>query len=217
MRQMNVLGVPVSAVSIPEVLRIVDTWIAKRSPNFVCFRDVHGIMACQKDAGLQRIHETAGLVCPDGMPLVWIGRLMGYTEVRRVCGPDLMLELCAHSLEHNYRHFLYGGKPGVPERLADQLRARFPGLQIVGCYSPPFRPLTESEDHDVVQRIDESKADIVWVGLSTPKQEQWISDHRARLHVTVAVAQEPHLNSSAAMSAEAQHGYRTLDSNGCGG
>lgn len=185
MRRINVLGVPVHAVNIPKVLRIVDSWIAAESPNFVCFRDVHGVMACQEDEGLKRIHDDAGLVCPDGMPLVWLGRVMGYGEISRVCGPDLMLALCAHSLERNYRHFLYGGKSGVPQRLAKRLQLQFPGLKIVGHYSPPFRPLTEAEDREVVRQINESKADIVWVGLSTPKQEQWMADHIGRLSAPV--------------------------------
>ena len=107
--------------------------------------------------------------------------LMGFNEVARVSGPDLMPALCAHSTSEGYRHFLYGGAPGVPERLAENLRCRFPGLRIVGTYSPPFRSLTEAEDAEVVRMINESKADIVWVGLSTPKQERWMPVHVGRL------------------------------------
>ena len=181
----SVLGVPVSIVDMPRALAIIDGWIAARRHEFVCLRDVHGIMACQDDPDLMEIHHRAGLVVPDGVPLVWFGRLMGHRDIRRVCGPDLMPALCQHSAANGYRHFFYGGAPGVAERLVERLRARFPGLEVAGIYAPPFRPLSEEEDKAVVQMIDDSGADIVWVGLSTPKQERWMADHLGRLEAPV--------------------------------
>ena len=111
------------------------------------------------------------MVTPDGMPLVWLSNLKGYPHVERVYGPDLMLAVCEQSLSRGYRHFLYGGASGVPELLAEKLLSRFPGLNIVGAFSPPFRSLTTAEDNQVVADINAAQPDIVWVGLSTPKQE----------------------------------------------
>ena len=183
--KINILGVNVSAIDMPLALDTIDAWIAARARQCVCVRDVHGVMACQTDAELRRIHHEAGLVTPDGMPLVWVSRLRGYGHVRRVSGSDLMFELCRRSVAKGYRHFLYGGAPGVAERLASNLRQRFAGLTIVGSYSPPFRPLTPEEDDEVVRMINASKANVVWVGLSTPKQERWMAAHVGRLDAPV--------------------------------
>jgi N-acetylglucosaminyldiphosphoundecaprenol N-acetyl-beta-D-mannosaminyltransferase len=111
------------------------------------------------------------------MSLVWLCKLKGRAEVERVYGPDLMLALCARSPNHGYRHFFYGASAGVVEALTARLCARYPGLEVVGTCSPPFRELTPAEDADIVQRIALTRPDIVWVGLSTPKQERWMSEH----------------------------------------
>ena len=144
-------------------------------------------MRSQKDEKLRQIHNQAGLVTPDGMPLVWLSRLNGFPWVERVYGPDLMLAVCERSLSKGYRHYFYGGLEGVPEKLAESLRRRFPKLQIVGVYSPPFRPLTKDEDECVIQKINQAKPDIVWVGLSTPKQEYWMHEHLHRITAPVMV------------------------------
>ncbi len=166
-------------------LEVIERWIAARGHEFVCLRDVHGVMACQDDPELLEIHQCAGMVAPDGVPLVWLGRLMGHGAIRRVCGPDLLPALCRHSVARGYRHFFYGGAPGVAERLAERLQSRFPGLEVAGTHTPPFRPLSEAEDAAVVDKIDESGADIVWIGLSTPKQERWMAAHLDRLEAPV--------------------------------
>jgi N-acetylglucosaminyldiphosphoundecaprenol N-acetyl-beta-D-mannosaminyltransferase len=181
----NILGVPVSVIDMTTALAFIDHWIEARRPQFVCLRDVHGVMACQDDPALLEIHRSAGLVAPDGMPLVWLGRLMGFRAIRRVSGPDLMPALCERSLEKGYRHFFYGGAPGVPERLAEKLGAQFPGLTVVGTHSPPFRATTTAEDTAIVREINESGADIVWIGLSTPKQEHWMAAHLGRLDAPI--------------------------------
>ena len=187
MQRVNVLGVGVSAIDLGAALRTIEAWIERKEPHYVTITGVHGVMESQRDEELRRIHNRAGLVTPDGMPLVWVSRLAGHREVRRVYGPDLMLALCARSLEEGYRHYFYGGGQGVPERLAERLRSRFPGLRIVGSFSPPFRPLTAEEDVEVVNRINDARPDIVWVGLSTPKQERWMASHLGRLEAPVMV------------------------------
>jgi len=144
-------------------------------------------MESQRDEELRRIHNRAGLVTPDGMPLVWLSRLQSFHHVERVYGPDLMLALCERSVAKGYRHFFYGGAEGVPEQLASVLQKRFPGLQVAGTFSPPFRPLTADEDDRIVQMINAAAPDIVWVGLSTPKQERWMAGHRERLTAPVLI------------------------------
>jgi len=183
----NVLGVGVSAINMAQALDRIDTWIPDGDSQYVCITGVHGVMECQRDTALRDIHNAAGMVTPDGMPLVWFSKLKGRKWVERVYGPDLMLACCEHSLSKNYRHYLYGGAEGVPERLASRLSERFPGLSIVGTYSPPFRAATREEDDQIVQQINACDPDIVWVGLSTPKQERWMHEHVGRLTAAVLI------------------------------
>jgi N-acetylglucosaminyldiphosphoundecaprenol N-acetyl-beta-D-mannosaminyltransferase len=183
----EVLGVGVSAISMTDALGAIDAWIATRASNYVCITGVHGVMESQTDPELRAIHNRAGMVTPDGMPLVWLARLNGLRHVERVYGPDLMLEVAAMSVRKGYRHFFYGGGEGVADLLAARMWQRFPGLQIVGTYAPPFRPLTPGEDREIVERINASGADVVWVGLSTPKQERWMADHVGRIHAPVLI------------------------------
>ncbi|WP_036270346.1 WecB/TagA/CpsF family glycosyltransferase [Meiothermus rufus] len=183
----NVLGVGISAINLPLALEILDTWIQLKHQTYVCVTGVHGVMESQTDPELRKIHNRAGLVTPDGMPMVWLSRLAGHKHAQRVYGPDLMLAVCAASREKGYRHFFYGGNPGVPELLRDRLQERFPGLQVVGTYSPPFRPLTPEEDAAIVAQINAAQPDIVWVGLSTPKQERWMAAHLGKIQAPVMI------------------------------
>jgi N-acetylglucosaminyldiphosphoundecaprenol N-acetyl-beta-D-mannosaminyltransferase len=182
-----VLGVGVSAINMAQALETIEGWISRGDRRYVCVSGVHGIMESQADPVLRDIHNSAGLVTPDGMPLVWLSRMHGHEHVERVYGPDLMLALCGRSGSRGYRHFLYGGAGVVPALLTARLPQRFPRLIIVGRYSPPFRPLTAEEDADVVRMINESGADIVWVGLSTPKQERWMREHVGRLEAAALI------------------------------
>ena len=186
-QRLNILGVPVSAVNMAQAVATIESWIEKRQTQYVCVTGVHGVMESQRDEKLLRTHAGAGLVTPDGMPLLWLGRLRGFKEMDRVYGPDLMLRLCGRSLTGGYRHYLYGGGEGVPERLSARLAERFPGIHIAGTYSPPFRPLSPEEDDAVVRRINAARPDIVWIGLGTPKQERWMEAHRDRLEAAVLI------------------------------
>ncbi len=183
----NILGVEVSAINMAMALRAIEGWIARREPRYICITGVHGVMESQRDEELRRIHNAAGLVTPDGMPLVWLSRRMGFRHVERVYGPDLLLAVCERSIAWGSRHFFYGGAPGVAETLVVRLQSRFPGLRLAGTYSPPFRPLTPQEDWAVVERINTAQPDIVWVGMSTPKQERWMAEHVGRLSAPVLV------------------------------
>lgn len=183
----NVLGVKVSSINIPMALTIMDEWIKTGQQHYVTITGVHGVIESQRDPIIRDIHNSAGMVTPDGMPMVWANHLQGKRHVSRVYGPDLMLAACEASATTGYKHFFYGGADGVPELLRDKLIARYPHLQVVGTYSPPFRALTDEEDAAICQMIDESGADIVWVGLSTPKQERWMSAHVGKFRAPVMV------------------------------
>jgi N-acetylglucosaminyldiphosphoundecaprenol N-acetyl-beta-D-mannosaminyltransferase len=183
----NILGVGVSAINMAQTLAILDEWIARRDPHYVCVSTVHGIMECQKSASLRRLFNASGLTTPDGMPLVWISRLQGFRHVRRVYGPDLVLAVCEQSLVKGYLHYFFGGREGVAEELKASLERRFPGLQVVGTDSPPFHPMTPDQDREVAQRIRATRPDIVWVGMSTPKQDIWSAEHVGQLDAPVII------------------------------
>jgi N-acetylglucosaminyldiphosphoundecaprenol N-acetyl-beta-D-mannosaminyltransferase len=183
----NVLGVGISAINLPLALETLDAWIKRKHRTYVCITGVHGVMESQADPELRKIHNQAGLVTPDGMPMVWMSRLAGHQHVDRVYGPDLMLAVCEASAHKGYRHYFYGGNEGVPELLRDKLREKFPGLRVVGTYSPPFRPLTPEEDAAIVAQINAAQPDIIWVGLSTPKQERWMAAHLGQVQASVMI------------------------------
>jgi N-acetylglucosaminyldiphosphoundecaprenol N-acetyl-beta-D-mannosaminyltransferase len=180
-RRVDVLGVGVSAIDMDTAVTEVTRWVDEGERRYVCVTGVHGVMESQRDPELLRIHNASGLTTPDGMPMVWAGHRAGASWMTRVYGPDLMLAVLARAAERGWGSYLYGGNDGVPELLAERLTARIPGLRIVGAYSPPFRPLTPDEDETIIEKINGSGAELVWVGLSTPKQERWMAAHRARL------------------------------------
>jgi N-acetylglucosaminyldiphosphoundecaprenol N-acetyl-beta-D-mannosaminyltransferase len=173
--RVDVLGIPVCAMTMGEAVAQIQRWIAARTPAYVCVTGVHGVMESSRDASLLAIHRRAGMVTADGMPLVWLARWAGYRGAERVYGPDLMLAVCAASVDAGYRHYFYGGAPGVADLLARRLQARFPGLIVAGTFCPPFGPLSEAQEAAVLRDLRDSRADIVWVGLSTPKQERWMA------------------------------------------
>ncbi|CAO4143096.1 WecB/TagA/CpsF family glycosyltransferase [Methylorubrum aminovorans] len=182
-----ILGVPVSAITLDDAVAAVEGWILGRQRHYVCITGAHGVIECQTDRALRAIHEGAGLVTPDGMPLVFMARRLGFPRTQRVYGPDLMRALTALSARKGYRQYYFGGASGLPERLAARLTEQFPELPVAGTFSPPFRPTTPEEDAGIVARINAAKPDILWVGLSTPKQEYWMARHRERLEVPVMV------------------------------
>lgn len=185
--RVEILGVGVSAIDPGEALRQIEGWLESRERRYVCVNTVHSLLCAQDDPVLREVYREAAMVTPDGMPLVWLSRRRGESDVRRVYGPDLMLACCDVFRERGARHYFYGGAEGVPQLLAERLTERYPGLQVAGGYSPPFRTLTEAEDAAVVDRINEARPDFVWVGLGAPKQDHWMADHVGRLTAPVLV------------------------------
>lgn len=186
--RVNILGVGVHAITMTQALDQISTWIEQDTRQYISICTVHTIMECRQSEPVRRAVNQAGLATPDGMPLVWLGRLKSKHSVTRVYGPDLMLALCELSAQRGYRHFFYGGAAGVADLLAQRLQTHFPGLQIAGTYCPPYRPLTYQEDPYVIEQINQAKPDIVWVGLGTPKQDLWMAAHRHRLTAPVLIA-----------------------------
>ena len=181
-----VLGVRVHATQIPGAIEQMEQWITLRdSIHYIAVTGMHGVMEAQQDIALKEILNSADLVVPDGMPLVWLGRRKGHGLKRRVYGPELMETFC-RTTGGKYRHFLYGGVQGVAENLATVMETRF-GNHVAGFYCPPFRPLTREEETAVERQIEAATPDILWVGLSTPKQEKWMYGMKGRLKVPVMV------------------------------
>jgi len=185
--RINILGINVNDVNMRAAVSRIDDLIGQGSPTYVCVTGAHGIIESQSDEHLQEIHNNAGLVVPDGISVVWLSRLLGHTRISRVPGPDLMPVVCGALAEKGYRHFLFGSADGVPERLRNELCRRNPGLNVVGTFSPPFRPMTPEEDQEVIDLINAAEPDILWVGLSTPKQERWMAAHLGKLRVPVMI------------------------------
>jgi N-acetylglucosaminyldiphosphoundecaprenol N-acetyl-beta-D-mannosaminyltransferase len=183
----NILGVGVSAINMPVALETIAGWVHEREPNYICVTPAHAIMDVYQDDELRQIYNYSGLTTPDGMAIVWLLKGYGHFEVDRVYGPDLLLAVCAQSVEYGYRHYFYGAAPGVAQQLADSLVERYPGLMVVGVESPPYRALTAAEDAEVVRRIRDAQPDFVWVGIGSPRQERWMREHLALLDVPVLV------------------------------
>lgn len=189
--RMNVLGIPVACLDMAglaaEIRRYLDTRGPDSAGDFVCFRDVHGVVLAQDDEVLMQAHRDAMLVVADGKPLAVLARINGSREVSQVRGIDSVPALCQAGLAHGWRHFFLGGPPGVADDLAAEMTLRFPGLVVAGTESPPFRPLSRVETDAMVDRINAARPDLVWVGLGSPKQELWMAEIAPRLKGAVCL------------------------------
>ena len=183
----NILGVQVSAINMKDAIRFIQYCIENDKRRYVCVTPAHGIMETLEDERLRDIFNHSGLTTPDGMSIVWLLKFKGHKKVSRVYGPDLLLKTCEYGQKYQWRHFFYGGKPGVAEELIRKLQELFPGIIIAGSYSPPFRDLHGNEENEIAAMINNSKADIVWVGISTPRQERWMAKMRNSLKAPVLI------------------------------
>ncbi|WP_372791220.1 WecB/TagA/CpsF family glycosyltransferase [Paraconexibacter sp.] len=185
----DVLGVPLALTDYERTMDWIDATVASGDEKgYVCVAAVHTVMVCQEDEDLRRAVLNSSLTVPDGQPLVWAMNALGHSLSSRVYGPELMAKYCERSAHTGTRMFLYGGRnQGALVQLALNLRTRYPGLKIVGGYSPPFRALTEEEEEGVVAEINRSGADVVWVGIGVPKQEKWMAAMRDRIDAPVMI------------------------------
>lgn len=186
--RVNLLGVGIHALDLAAAVALVERWIEARERRTVHVCAVQTVMECRRDRRLRALVNRGDLATPDGMPLVWWNKLHGHRRSGRVYGPDLMLALCARSAATGHRHFFYGSSAEVLADLERNLRARFPALQVAGAHAPPLVDRDADERPEVLAAIDAARADVVWVGLGTPKQDFWVARHRPALQAPVLIA-----------------------------
>lgn len=177
----NILGVNISAIDMKWLLSFVTGHVKELSGDYICVSNVHTTVTAYEDEQYRAIQNGGILAIPDGGPLSSLGRKRGAKNMSRTTGPSFMGEILKLSLEQGYRHFFYGSTPETLEKLHKSLEKDFPGLQISGMYSPPFRPMTEEEDIRIIEMINATSPDFLWVGLGAPKQEIWMADHQGRV------------------------------------
>ncbi len=184
--KINILNVPVDVTDTCEIISKIDGLIASGGKGYITFANVYGITEAQKLNELMLAYKNSWIVAPDGMPLVYIGRIVyKQKKIKRCCGPDVMEAIMAHSVKKGYTHFLYGGEEGVAQELKNKLEEKYPGVQIVGTYTPPFRPLNEAEKRDLLEMVDKLRPNFFWVGLGTPKQEIFMYEYLPLLDTNV--------------------------------
>jgi N-acetylglucosaminyldiphosphoundecaprenol N-acetyl-beta-D-mannosaminyltransferase len=187
LQRSNVLGIGISIINLDTALAAIAEAVRERRKGYICVTGVHGVTEAQDDPQFRRILNGAFLNTPDGMPMVWMSKLTGFRGIDRVYGPDLMLKVFEWSQASGCRHFFYGGAPGVAEELKARLTARYPGVQVVGTCCPPFRPLNAEEQAALTAQVAAAKPDMLWVGLSTPKQERFMAEYLPKLDSTLMV------------------------------
>ncbi len=180
-------GITIAGTTVERVRAMADWVEVGTAPRLVTFTNVHMLTEAHQNSNFRKILERMDLNLPDEMPIVWMGKLKGQT-VNRVCGPEFMPTFCAATAGKGFRHFFYGGGPGVAQSVATKLKEANPDIQIAGWYCPPYRNVSPEEDAAVVQEINESGVDVVWVCLGCPKQEIWMAEHRDRLKVRLILA-----------------------------
>ncbi|GAB3927580.1 WecB/TagA/CpsF family glycosyltransferase [Kribbella albertanoniae] len=185
--RVDVLGIQVSVTNLDHTVATFERWIDNGERQLVCVTDMNALLHARADERLTEVYNSAGLVVPDGMPLVWAGKKAGFEQMGRVAGPDLLERVMAEAAERGWTQYFYGGAEGV----ADELRMRFqdqhPALKVQGVECPPYRALTEAEDAETVDRMNAARPDIIWVGLGAPKQERWMAEHRERLNAAILI------------------------------
>lgn len=177
----NILGVNIAAINMEWLLKYLDENIDDIKGDYICVSNVHTTVTSYEDASYCAVQNGGLMAIPDGGPLSTVGHRRGYKNMSRTTGPSLMSEVFEISVKKGYRHYFYGSKEETLEMLYQKLNQNYPGIQIAGMYSPPFRPLTEEEDKVVIERINETKPDFVWIGLGAPKQEKWMAVHQGKI------------------------------------
>ncbi len=183
----NVLGIGVDALDMDAAILGIKSALSHHRKGYICLCSVHGVTQAQVDPVLCFTFANALMVLPDGMPTVWVGRLQGFKQMRRVFGPELMIQVMSRPEFIGCTHFLFGGDDGVAENLRVRLTARCPQARIVGTYTPPFRAMNEEEENKLLEIVKVCHPDIIWVGLSTPKQESFMARYLSQLDTTLMI------------------------------
>jgi len=177
----NILGVNIAAIDMEWLVRFLSENISDLSGDYICVSNVHTTVTAYEDEEYCKVQNGGILAIPDGGPLSSVGQKRGFKNMKRTTGPSLMGEIFKISASKGYRHYFYGSTDETLEKLYSVLEETYPGIQIAGMYSPPFRPMTDDEDKAIVERINETKPDFVWVGLGAPKQEKWMAAHQGHV------------------------------------
>lgn len=177
----RILGVDIAAIDMQWLLKYLQDNLERLSGDYICVSNVHTTVSAYEDPDYRDVQNGGIMAIPDGGPLSSVGRRRGFPDMQRTTGPGLMGEIFRISAEKGYRHYFYGSTDETLEKLRTSLNAAYPGIRIAGMYSPPFRPLTEAEDREIVDRINGTDPDFVWVGLGAPKQEKWMAAHQGRV------------------------------------
>lgn len=177
----EILKTNINVTNMEETLQYLTRNLEDLRGKYICVSNVHTVVMSYEDEKYRKIQNSASMVLPDGKPLSVVSRLRGFKEAQKVSGPDLMPEIFRLSEEKGYTHYFYGSTEETLQKLKEALLTRYPNLKIVGMYSPPFRPLTEEEDEEIMGRINNTNPDFIWIGLGAPKQEQWMYAHRDKL------------------------------------
>jgi N-acetylglucosaminyldiphosphoundecaprenol N-acetyl-beta-D-mannosaminyltransferase len=183
----NILGVQIEALDMSGALARIGDALASGRKGYICMAGVHGVMEAQRNPAVRGAFTDSLMSLPDGTPTVWVGRMQGFPQMNRVTGPDLMLEIFRSRRLSTYSHFFYGGKPGVAQELALTLKSRFPSARIAGMYTPPFRDLNRAEERDLVAMVRRTRPSIIWVGISTPRQELFMQKYLPLLDTSLMV------------------------------
>lgn len=178
----KLLGTNINVITMDETVDYMDQHLDELRGKYICVSNVHTTVMAFRDAEYRKVQNGSAMNLPDGKPLSIVCRMRGHQEAGRVPGPDLMPRIFELSEKKGYRHYFYGSTENTLHALEQRLREKYPKLNIVGMYSPPFRPLTEEEDEAVVKQINDTKPDFIWIGLGAPKQEKWMAAHAGMLH-----------------------------------
>ncbi len=186
--EFNIISGVINPLTHEQILEQVDVWVKKHSfGHFIVVANTHVLMESRVNPTLKQAIDQANLVIPDGMPLVLTGRLRGFPNTQRADGPTLLVKALADSSKNGWKHFFFGSTPGVLAGMQDKINKTCPGVQVAGMFSPPFHSLTEQEDEAIIQKINASEPDILWVGLGCPKQEIWMFEHCTKVNVPLMV------------------------------
>ena len=178
----KIMGVNMAAINMPWLIDFTRKYIKELSGNYMCVSNVHTTVMSFDDLRYLAVQNGGIMAIPDGGPLSSVGRKRGFSKMERTTGPDYLKEVLKISAEEGYRHFFYGSTEETLEKLQKHLQETYPGVQVAGMYSPPFRTLSTEEDLQIIQMINESHADFVWIGLGAPKQEYWMADHKEKVN-----------------------------------
>jgi len=181
----NVIGFPVTALPFESQIQVTLTWAKQRLSRFVCIANVHMLIEAHQSSEFASVLRSADLVTPDGMPLVWMLKLMGASKQDRVAGLDVLEATCRLASQEGVSVFFLGSQDEILKRMRSRLEREFPNLKIAGMESLPFRPLTQSEDEAIVQKLNESGAGLVFISLGCPKQERWMADHCGKIQAVM--------------------------------